>query len=110
VVWLDGVVSGIVDWENASIGEPLFDLAITRLDLLWVAGWPATEVFTERYLELRPIDGSQLPKFDLAAAMRLGGELELIAPSYPPLGRDDITVETLTRDLAEFVQRALSRL
>ncbi|HJP83245.1 MAG TPA: phosphotransferase, partial [Fimbriimonadaceae bacterium] len=70
LLWLDGRLSGIVDWENASIGEPLFDLAITRLDLLWVAGWVATTAFTEHYLALNPIDSSQLPTFDLVAALR----------------------------------------
>ena len=110
VLWLHGEVSGIVDWENASIGEPLFDLAITRLDLLWVAGWTATDAFTRHYLELNPIEASQLARFDLAAALRLSNELDLIAPSYPPLGRPDIVRETLEQDLNEFVDSALSRI
>ena len=110
VLWLDGEVSGIVDWENASIGEPLFDIAITRLDLLWVAGWEAADAFTERYRSLKAIDSSQLAKFDLVAALRLWGDMELIASSYPPLGRPDITADRLTRDLGAFVDNALARL
>jgi prepilin-type processing-associated H-X9-DG protein len=110
VLWLDGQVSGIVDWENASLGEPLFDLSITRLDLLWVAGWEATDAFTEHYVKLRQIDVAQLPKFDLVTALRLSSALDMIAPAYPPLGRPDVTAETLVRDLAEFVDSALSRI
>ena len=109
VLWLDGRVSGIVDWENASLGEPLFDIAITRLDLLWVAGWEATHAFTDYYLHLNPIDSSKLALFDLVAALRLSGAIEMIVPAYPPLGRPDVTAESLTRDLGEFVDSALTR-
>jgi len=109
VLWHEGKVSGIVDWENASLGEPLFDIAITRLDLLWVAGWEATQAFTEHYLHLNPIDSSKLALFDLVAALRLSGAIEMIAPAYPPLGRPDVTADSLTRDLGEFVDSALSR-
>ena len=109
VLWHEGKVSGIVDWENASLGEPLFDIAITRLDLLWVAGWEATNAFTEHYLKLMTMDSTRLARFDLVAALRLSGAMEMIAPAYPPLGRPDITAETLTQSLGEFVDSALSR-
>ncbi len=108
VLWQDGEVSGIVDWEEASIGEPLFDISITRLDLLWVAGWEAVDAFTSHYSSLRKIDMSALPRFDLVASLRLAGGMDTIASAYPPLGRPDITADKLIADLGEFVDRALA--
>ena len=51
----DDVVA-VIDWEDAALGDPLADVATTRLDLAWAFGLEATAAFTDHYLSLLPID------------------------------------------------------
>jgi aminoglycoside phosphotransferase (APT) family kinase protein len=71
VLWRDGRVVGIIDWEDALFGDPLADLAITRLEIGWFFGPDASRTLTDQYLALRgDIDTSALPLWDLRAALR----------------------------------------
>jgi aminoglycoside phosphotransferase (APT) family kinase protein len=60
-----------VDWEEACIGDPLADLAIARLDILWAYGPDCMVEFTHRYMAGSPAtDFGDLPYWDLDAALR----------------------------------------
>ncbi len=74
VLWRDGRLAGIIDWEDALFGDPLADLAITRLEISWFFGTAASQSLTDRYLMLRPeVDTATLPLWDLRAALRACG-------------------------------------
>jgi aminoglycoside phosphotransferase (APT) family kinase protein len=75
ILWREGQLVGIVDWEDAAIGDPLADIAISRLDLLWAFGAEAMERFTREYAAIAPIDFANLPYWDLCAALRPAGRL-----------------------------------
>jgi aminoglycoside phosphotransferase (APT) family kinase protein len=75
ILWRDGQLVGIVDWEDAAFGDPLADIAISRLDLLWAFGADAMERFTHEYAAVAPIDGANLAHWDLCAALRPAGRL-----------------------------------
>jgi aminoglycoside phosphotransferase (APT) family kinase protein len=74
VLWRDGRLAGVVDWEDALFGDPLADLAVTRLEVGGFYGAAAMNLLTQQYLALRPeLDVSLLPLWDLRAAMRASG-------------------------------------
>lgn len=75
ILWRDGQLVGIVDWEDAATGDPLADIAISRLDLLWAFDADAMERFTREYAAIAPIDFSNLAYWDLCAALRPAGRL-----------------------------------
>lgn len=75
ILWRDGQLVGVVDWEDARLGDPLQDLANSRLELLWAYGWKIMEDFTQHYLALAGIASRQLPHWDLWAALRTLGRL-----------------------------------
>ena len=76
VVWRNGHLAGIIDWEDAVFGDPLADLGVTRLELWWFFGRAAACDFTDRYLAMRPVvDPGALPIWDLWAALRPAGKL-----------------------------------
>ena len=52
VMWKDGRLVAVIDWEDASLGDPLADLATARVELLCQYGPDAMESFTTRYLAL----------------------------------------------------------
>lgn len=74
VLWRGGRLVGVVDWEDALFGDPLADLAVTRLEVGGFYGTAAMNQLTDQYLALRPgLDVSMLPLWDLRAAMRASG-------------------------------------
>ncbi len=110
LLWTDGTVAAVLDWEDASLGEPLADLAICRLDSLLIFGRQAMETFTDRYLSLSQVNTEQLPYWDLCAALRAAPSIGDWAAAFPLFDRPDITEERLRAALEEFTEAALGRI
>jgi aminoglycoside phosphotransferase (APT) family kinase protein len=105
VLWRDGTLVGVVDWEDAAFGDPLADLAITRLEVGWFHGAAAMDLLTRQYQELRPqADLSALPLWDLQAALRA------CAFPLPDWGMPEEQVAAMRAAHGDFAADALSRL
>jgi aminoglycoside phosphotransferase (APT) family kinase protein len=75
-LWRDGTLVGIVDWEDAVLGDPLADVANARMEICMAFGAPAAREFTRQYCALRPTaDLTGLPQWDLYAALRHAGRM-----------------------------------
>ena len=77
VMWREGELAAVLDWEDAAIGDPVADLAGTRNELLWKYGLDARERFTALYLSMTSIDLGHLPFWEIsgaAGALALMGE------------------------------------
>ena len=70
LLWRDGQLAGIIDWEDAAIGDPLADVANSRLEILWAFGLEAMQRFTQQYQSMTNTEFTYLPYWDLCAAMR----------------------------------------
>ncbi|MEN9934825.1 MAG: hypothetical protein RLZZ387_1404 [Chloroflexota bacterium] len=70
MLWRDGRLAAVIDWEDAAVGDPLADVANCRLELLWAGGAEAAELFTRHYCSLAPLDTAELPYWELCAALR----------------------------------------
>jgi aminoglycoside phosphotransferase (APT) family kinase protein len=102
-LWQAGRLVAIIDWEDAALGDPLADLANSRLELLWAGGADALERFTAYYTALAPLDVGQLPYWDLAAALRPAANLGA-------WGLEAETERTMRRQLGWFITQALDTL
>ncbi len=107
VIWRDGEISGVLDWEECELGDPLLEIAITRFDLLCICGQECMESFTRTYLTQSQIDASNLPVYDLFAALRPAGRLGEWARGWRELGRQDICEQDLLECHKEFRDQAL---
>jgi len=83
ILWRDGRLVAVIDWEDAALGDPLADLAISRLDLLLIFGLDAMNDFTRHYQSMTTIDLAHLPYWDLCAALRAAPNLAAWAAGYP---------------------------
>lgn len=110
VLWREGRLAAVIDWEECMLGEPLSDLATSRLDMLWILDEAAMQTFTEAYLAIHSIDTTDLPCWDLVAALRPGTWLPIWASPWADKGRPDITYETMAAKLKHFAQAAMARL
>ena len=61
VLWQDGRLVAVIDWEDACFGDPLADLATARVELLCRYDDDAMERFTNRYLALHRDTVGALP-------------------------------------------------
>ena len=103
VLWRDEQLVAVIDWEDAAIGDPLADLAIARLEILWAFGIEAMYLFTRQYRSMTAIDFTNLPYWDLCAAL---WEFNQIAK----WGLDETTVKTMLEKDRWFVGRAFEQL
>jgi Ser/Thr protein kinase RdoA (MazF antagonist) len=109
MLWQDGRLTGIIDWEETLRGPAMGDVAICRLDVFWVFGREAMEAFTAYYLEARPVSTSGLEFWDLRVALRpMQNFAEWVGP-YASLDRPDMTTEGMRNVLLEFIEMGLSR-
>lgn len=61
VLWNNGQLSGVIDWEDAAVGSALSDIACTRAELAVAYGEAAVVQFTQRYLEQSELVPTDLP-------------------------------------------------
>jgi aminoglycoside phosphotransferase (APT) family kinase protein len=103
IVWNAGRLAGVIDWEDAGLGDPLCDLGKSRLDVLWAFGMEAMVSFTQHYAALTTFDFTDLPYWDLCAALRPAGKVDDWAG-------DEITATTMRERHPLFVAQALEAL
>jgi aminoglycoside phosphotransferase (APT) family kinase protein len=104
LLWNDDGLAGVIDWEDAALGDPLFDLAAVRLELHWARDADAVAAFTERYLARAGLDEPEdLPFWDLSAA--LDPILNLHTWGHPPE-----TEAIMRRRLVGFIDDAIARI
>ena len=114
VLWQGGELTAVIDWEDAQLGDPLIDLAISRLDIVWIFGIEAMQQFTQQYQSLIDINYDKLPYWDLCAALRLirlaGDNLAEWVSFFAPYDRRDITVQSLLENYRFFIAQAFERM
>ena len=67
-IWMDGRLTGIIDWDGARIADPALDVSIARNDIVVFSGPPMADLFLERYERARgPLAG--LVFWDLVACL-----------------------------------------
>ncbi|HXQ59772.1 MAG TPA: phosphotransferase [Acidimicrobiales bacterium] len=110
LLWRDDEIVCVIDWEEASVGDPLADVATTRLDLLWAFGPAAMSAFTDHYLSVTALAADTLPLWDLAAALRPAGVFSRWVADWIDFGRPDMEEVTMRADHAWFLDQAVSAL
>ena len=102
-LWVDGTLSALIDWEDAAIGDPLADLANSRMEMLLLLGREAMQRFTSRYVSLTSLDLNDLPYWELGATL---GPIT----GMPNWGLDADELATMRAGLADFIAQAFKAL
>jgi len=103
-LWQEGELVAVIDWEDAAIGDPLADLANTRLEILWALGYDTMQDFTQQYQSIFPgLDLTDLPFWDLWAALTPTRNIST-------WGLDPPTERTMRSQLQDFTRAALANL
>jgi aminoglycoside phosphotransferase (APT) family kinase protein len=103
LLWKDGQLVAVIDWEDAALGDPLADVANSRLEILWAFGIDAMQSFTHQYQSMTTIDFTNLPYWDLCAALRPASQIAQWAA-------DDLTEQTMREGHRWFTTQAFEKL
>ncbi len=68
ILWKGNHIAAVIDWEDASIGTAVADLATCRVELMMMYGPSAMENFTRQYLTHSTLDISDLPLWEVYAS------------------------------------------
>ena len=68
ILWQDGEIQAVVDWEDAAIGDPMADIACSRVEIFCYYGRTAMDQFTNHYFEHSKEDASHLVLWEIYVA------------------------------------------
>lgn len=54
LLWQNGRISAVLDWEDAAVGDPLSDVAACRVELRYLLGEAVMNEFTQAYIQHLP--------------------------------------------------------
>ena len=103
ILWKDGQIAAVIDWENAALGDPLADVANSRREILWAFGIDGMRSFTHQYQALTTIDFTHLPYWDLCAALRTASQLA-------EWDADDLAKKAMREGHTWFITQAFEKL
>ena len=109
VLWHEGRVSAVVDWDFASYGDPAHDVAFFRLNMYLRGIKEAADIFLRRYEEESGAAVQNLGFWELAAAAQALPNPVLWIPSSRDMGYAGATDERADTDYYEFVAEARRR-
>ncbi|SDX97695.1 phosphotransferase family protein [Thermoactinomyces sp. DSM 45892] len=104
LLWKEDQLVGIIDWEDVAFGDPLADVANSRLEILWHFGIHAMNDFTAQYQSIMPtVNFENLPYWDLCAALRPTSKITT-------WGLDEITLKRMKKRHHLFVNQAIKKI
>lgn len=71
VIWRGDALAAVIDWEDAALGDPASDVAVSRLELTWAHGPAEAAAFTADYTRQggAPLDPDTLAPWDLYVSL-----------------------------------------
>ena len=107
LLWHNDDIVAVIDWEDAAIGDPLYDLSNARFEMLWAFGEAAMNQFTVYYQAQMPhLNYDLLPYYDLYATLKTAPHIDEYA-DWSAYGRDDITPDLIRERYRWFVSDTL---
>ena len=105
LLWRNGAIAAILDWEDAALGDPLSDVAVARVELRYLFGKAGMQRFTNAYAQFGERDLRRLALWQVyvaAAAQRFMGTWGL-----PPAREAHMRTEALAsiREAADELMR-----
>jgi aminoglycoside phosphotransferase (APT) family kinase protein len=109
LLWQRRRLIGVVDWEDACVGDPSVDVAICRGDLTLLFGQDAANAFLRHYEAAAGQRVNNLAFWDLLTCTLALPWVERWPASWRALGRSDLTVESARECFRGLARSALAR-
>ena len=108
VLWLDGRVSALLDWDSAAYGDPALDVGYFRMNMYLRGIREAADPFLEYYeAESGPV--RNLGFWEVACAVRPLPDPAMWIPASREMGDHSATDDRADTDFYEFASNAIRR-
>lgn len=109
VIWNNGTLTGVIDWEGAARGSAGYDVGWRRFDLYLLHSEHLADVFLSAYQEASGTWIREPHLWDLWTLARSHEAVEDWVPNYRDLGRGDLTAIELRRRHTAWTHDLLQR-
>lgn len=107
-LWRNGHLAAVIDWEEATLGDPMSDVAYCALDLRYLGLDDAAGTFLETYTSVSGRSTESLPYWTLFALSRPMPDIAQWLPAWTAKGITHISAEDLRARHQELLAEALS--
>ncbi len=107
ILWQGGRITAVLDWEEASCGDPGYDVAYMRAELALLGGLPLADQFLAVYEKEMGSPVANSPLWELAAAVRFIEDPAGMIPEWQTFGTIHCTPESVSDNFNQFVTNAL---
>lgn len=109
VLWRQGEITGVIDWEMAAYGDPAIDVAYCRMDMCLVGMDEAADHFLKAYESATDRRLENLKLWELVSAAGSMPDPASWLPYWRALGDTWSTPDTMRTNHRRFVANALHR-
>ena len=109
ILWQDGCITAVLDWEEASFGDPGYDVAYLRLELAMLGTEQLAHAFLEAYVQASGRPVANLAFWELAAAARFMPDPEGMIPEWQTLQAGPYSATTVRQNFSNFIASAKVR-
>jgi len=103
ILWQEDRITAVLDWEEASFGDPGYDVAYLRLELAMLGTEKLANAFLKAYEQAygRPV--ANLAFWELAAAARFMPDPEGMIPEWQALQPGAYSVTAVRQNFSDFI-------
>ena len=109
LLWRDGRISAVLDWDSAAYGDPALDVANFRMEMYLRGIKLAADIFLNRYEAKSGSRVHNLGFWELACAVRPLPDPAKWTPASREMGNAEATGDRANTDYYEFVENAIRR-
>lgn len=109
ILWQGNHITAVLDWEEASFGDPGYDVAYLRLELAMLGTEQLADAFLDAYVKASGGPVANLAFWELAAAARFLPEPESMIGEWETLQTGTYAEEVVRQNFRDFMASATRR-
>ncbi len=110
ILWQDGQITAVLDWEEAAYGDPGYDVAYLRVELAMLGGVALADQFLEMYTAEMGHAVPNLAFWEAAAAARFMPDPAGLIAEWQTFAPIHCRPTSVNDNFSQFVTNALSKL
>jgi aminoglycoside phosphotransferase (APT) family kinase protein len=109
ILWQDKRITAVLDWEEASFGDPGYDVAYLRLELAMLGTETLADAFLEAYVQASGRYVANLAFWEMAAAARFLPDPEGLISEWQTLQAGSYSATAVRQNFSDFIASAKRR-
>jgi aminoglycoside phosphotransferase (APT) family kinase protein len=109
ILWQDDRITAVLDWEEASYGDPGYDVAYLRLELAMLGTETLADAFLDAYVQASGRPVANLAFWELAAAARFLPNPEGLISEWQTLQAGAYSATAVGQNFSNFIASAIRR-